>query len=594
MAFFKGQATDYQDMMDVIKNLAKDDHISVADVYDGGIDYAVGDTIVLAGGTKYHEPEMEVRGISSGDYVTVAAVNAGGSSYNVGDSLVLAAGTYSVAPVLEVLTESGNAVTSILILNPGICSAQPSNPVATTTDGGGSGCTIDLTFAAGTGIITVIHIADSGVYTSQASNPVLQNTSSGSGTGAKFEVTYLDTAWETLIDYEAEEATAAAISAAGTGYTVNDIVTVVGGSFTVATTVKITAESGGVPSAVEVYSLDTGEYITTPSNPASTSGGTGSGLTLTMTWASTVLEHKYLMIHNTTSDQYIGWKSLKETDPETAYLLQCTGFTGFSSVAIPWDEQPGAITLLDANDDCYIPLSGGGTPATVNYWISIQDGRIAAVFKVASVYPNMYLGKVDPFLTANEWAYPQLILGCIARRSPYTYGGVDFAGMNNPGVQTPLNDTYGGPGFLRMPDGSLQQVTNWYITGGVPALLANSDVIQITPCAGTTYNIPAEPNGWYTAAPNWGEVFNVKTIIPASQDELKRVNSDFMLIPCTLVAGVGSNNKRLYGSLTGVFAFNPDGSVNSEDRIYIGNDVYRAFQNCNKSNRNYFFVMKEN
>ncbi len=590
MAFFKGQATDHQDMLDVIKNLAKDDHISVADIYNGGVDYVVGDTITLAAGTKYHEPELEVRGISSGDYITVAAVNAGGSTYSVGDSLVPTTGTYSVAPELEVLTESGGAVTSILIKNPGICSAQPSNPVATTSDGSGTGCTIDFTFAAGTGIITAIHIADAGVYTATASNPVLQNTSSGSGTGAKFEVTYVDTAWETKLDVEAEEATAAAISAAGTGYTANDIVTVSGGVFTVAATVKILTVSGGVPQTVEVHT-EAGEYSTTPGNPAATTGGSGSGLTLTMTWATTTVEHKYLMLHNTTTDQYIGWKSLKETSPETAYLLQCTGFTGFNTITTPWDEQPGSTVADTDNEDTYVPLSGGGTPATVNYWISIDDERIAAVFKVASVYPNMYVGAVDPFLTANEWGYPQLILGCIARKAPYTYAGDDFAGMNNPGVYNAESSLYGGPGWLRKPDGTLTQVANWEVISGNPSYLNDHDVIQIAPAGGTDYQVPAIPNAWYSNTINWRELFTEKTIIAAGQDELKRINDDFMVIPCILASDV---DVRIFGSMRGVFDFNPDGAINSEDRIYIGSNVYRCFQNCNKSNRNYFFALKEN
>jgi hypothetical protein len=543
----------------------------------------------LASGTKYHEPELEVRGVSSGDIVTVAAVNAGGSSYNVGDSLVLVGGTFSVAPVLEVATLSGDAVATILIKNPGICSANPSNPVDTTTDGGGSGCTIDLTFSAETGIITAIHIADAGVYTSQASNPVLQNTSSASGTGAKFEVTYTDTAWETKIDYTAEEATAAVISAAGTGYTVDDIVTVVGGSSTGATTVTIDSVSGGVPTAVSINTA--GNYSSTPSNPAATSGGTGSGLTLTMTWADSVEERKYLMIHNTVSDQYIGWRGFKETDPETAYLLQCTGFTGFNSVSTPWDEQPGSTVADPDNADTYVPLSGGGTPATINYWISVQDLRIATFFKIASVYPNMYVGGIDPFLTEGEYDYPQLILGCLARKSPYTYGGDDYAGMNNPGVYLALDYRYGGPGWLRKPDGQLRQVCNWEITGGNPNYLNDHDVIQITPAGGSEYEEPDAPNGWYYHTINWRELFTEKTIIQSSQDELKRINDDFMLIPNTLVSDV---DLRIFGTMRGIFSFNPDGAISSEDRIYIGNDIYRCFQNCNKSNRNYFIAIKEN
>lgn len=589
MAFYKGQATDYQNMLDVLKNIAKDDHVSVADIYDGGTGYAIGDTIVLAGGTKYHEPEIEVRGASSGDYVTVAAVNVAGTGYVIGDSLEPTTGTYEVAPILEVLTLSGSAVATILILNPGIASAQPTNPVATTSDGSGTGCTIDLTFAAGSGIITVVHIADAGTYTAQASNPVSQNTTSGSGTGAKFTLTYADTAWEALVDYVADEATATAIGVAGTGYAANDIVTLVGGSFTEAATVKIDTVSGGVPTAVSVNSV--GNYITTPGNPATTSGGSGSGLTLTMTYDTTVEERQYLMLHNTVSDEYLGWLTLKETSPETAYVLQLCGFTGFNSVGIPWNQHPGATIADTDNEDNYVPLSGGGAPATISYWISIQDTTIVAVFKIASVYPNWYMGRPDTFLTTSEWAYPQLILGCIARKSPYTYGGNDFMGMNNPGVQSAGSSAYGGPGWLRKPDGTFTQVANWEIVSGNPTLLNTDDVIQITPCAGSSYTANPAPNAWYSGVNNWGEAFNVKTIIPAAQDELKRVNSEFILLPCILVSDVGE--RRIFGTMHDVYAFNPDSVINSEDRIYIDGVVYVCFQNCGQSNRNYFFCIRE-
>lgn len=588
MAFFKGQATDYHDMMDVIKNLAKDDHISVAAVLNGGVDYAVGDTITLAAGTKYHEPEIEVTGVSSGDYISNAVVAVGGSSYNVGDELYPVGGTFSVGAVLEVTGVSGGAVTTVQINNPGICSAQPSNPVSTTSDGGGTGCTLTLTFTAGTGILTAVHIADAGVYTSQANNPVLQNTSSGSGTGAKFTVTYLDTAWATKIDHKPYEATAVAISAAGTGYTANDIVTIVGGSFTVAATVKILTVSAGVPQTVEVHT-EVGDYISTPSNPAVTSGGTGSGLTLTMTWTYTVLEHKYLILHNTNTDQFIGWKASKETSPETAYLLQNTGFTGFNSVSTPWDEQPGATTALAANRGTYTPLSGGGSPATIYYWINIQDLRITAAFKVASVYPNMYLGGIDPDLTEDEYAYPQYIAGCIARRSPYTYGGIDFCGMNNPGVWAFGSPSFPGPGWLRKPDGNLRQVFNWAESSGNPSY-SEAD-INITPVGGTSYASQAAPNAWYLATDTWREMFDVTVSIEGTQNKLVRVNDDFILLPCTLVSRM---EDRIFGNMIGVFCFNPDGTINAEDRIWIGSTVYRCFQNCNKSNRNYFFAIREN
>lgn len=586
MAWFKGTATDYQDFLDKLKALAQDDHISAFVIYDGGTGYAVSDTITLAGGTKNHEPEFEVRGVSSGDYITVAAVNAGGTGYSIGDSLVLATGTYEVAPVLEVLTISGTAVATVLIKNPGICSSKPSNPVTTTTDGGGSGCTLDLTFTAGTGIITAAVISDAGVYTSQASNPVSQNTSSGSGTGAKFTVTYTDTAWEVKLDYEAYEATAVAISVAGTGYTLNDKVTVVGGTFTTATVVNVDAVSGGVPTSVSVYSA--GEYSTTPSNPVSSSGGTGSGLTLTVTWALCANERKFLMLHNTTSDQYVGFKCIKETSPETAYVIQVVGFTGFNSISTPWDEQPGASVADSDNEGTYVPLSGGGTPTTVYYWISIHDERMVASFKVASVYPNMYIGAIDPYLTADEYAYPQLIMGCIAKKSPYTYGGVDWAGMNHPGAYAAGSSAYPGPGWLRSPDGSFKQVINWIISYGEPSYY--NGALGVTPCGHIVNTAPAVPNAWYSTMINWHSMFTEDLTIAGSQKELKRINNEFVIIPCIIVSDA---ERKQYGNMRGVFCISPDSVINAEDRVWIDGEAYRAFQNCSKSNRNYFFVLKE-
>jgi hypothetical protein len=586
MAFFKGQTTDYQAMMDIIKNLAKDDHISALACYDGGTGYEIGDVIDLAGGVKFHEPELEVRGTTAGDYITVAAVNAAGTGYNIGDSLVPTTGTYDIDPVLEVLTLSGSAVATILIKNPGVASAQPSNPVETTSDGSGTGCEIDLTFTAGTGIITVCHIADAGTYTTQATNPVSQNTSSGAGTGAKFDLTYLDTAWETLVDFEAYEATTAAISVAGTGYAANDIVTIVGGVYTEPASVKILTVSLGVPLTIELYTA--GEYDTTPGNPASVSGGAGSGLTLTITYAATVIEHKYLMLHNTNTHQYVGWKSIKETSPETAYVLQCNGFTGFNSSTTPWDQHPGAITTDEDNEDNYVPLSGGASPATISYWISIQDKRITAAYKVASVYPNMYLGGLNEYLTSSEYAYSQLILGCLARKAPFTYGGDDFGGMNNPGVQSPESSSYGGPGWLRRPGGLLEQVVNWYISFGNPA--STDDYINITPCAGTNYATPVAPNAWYNNADNWKDMFTITSTVSAGQEKLLRIDTDFVLLPCTLVS---RTHNRIYGDMIGIFCLNPDTAVNSEDRIWIGNQAYRCFQNCQRSNRNYFYAMRE-
>ena len=68
-----------------------------------------------------------------------------------------------------------------------------------------------------------------------------------------------------------------ALNAGGTGYTVNDVLTLVGGTFTTAATLTVTAVSGGVITAVSI--ANNGVYTVAPSIPASVTGGTGTGAT---------------------------------------------------------------------------------------------------------------------------------------------------------------------------------------------------------------------------------------------------------------------------------------------------------------------------
>ena len=77
----------------------------------------------------------------------------------------------------------------------------------------------------------------------------------------------------------------ASISAGGTGYTVGNVITITGGTpVTVAATFTVSAVSGGVVTAVTA--LNFAPYTVLPTAPVSTTGGSGTGLTLTaLTWA---------------------------------------------------------------------------------------------------------------------------------------------------------------------------------------------------------------------------------------------------------------------------------------------------------------------
>lgn len=79
-----------------------------------------------------------------------------------------------------------------------------------------------------------------------------------------------------------QQALSATVGSGGTGYTVNDHLTVSGGTFGTAAVFNVDNVSGGVVTAVSLVTA--GDYEVVPSNPASTTGGTGSGCTLNVTY----------------------------------------------------------------------------------------------------------------------------------------------------------------------------------------------------------------------------------------------------------------------------------------------------------------------
>jgi len=101
----------------------------------------------------------------------------------------------------------------------------------------------------------------------------------------------------------------AAISAGGTGYTVGDILTATGGTFSHAAKFEVLTVSSGVIQTLRIS--EGGAYTSNPSSPVSTTGGTGTGATVTVTFAST------------------GWTVARETEEVTAAVINAAG-TGYS------------------------------------------------------------------------------------------------------------------------------------------------------------------------------------------------------------------------------------------------------------------------
>lgn len=182
------------------------------------------------------------------DRAFTAAKSAGGSNYVVGDLITLTGGTFTKPAVLQVKTLTGSAVNTVAVMDPGIYSITPTNPVSQgSTSGIGSSATFNLTPNA----CSIVATANNATVL----QTITQNNSVFS---------------------------AAPHGGSGTLYAVGNNLTAVGGTFTTAAVLKVATVSGGVPTS---YTVQTpGSYSVLPSNPVSTTGGAGSGATIDLSF----------------------------------------------------------------------------------------------------------------------------------------------------------------------------------------------------------------------------------------------------------------------------------------------------------------------
>ena len=586
MAWFKGTATDYKDLMDQLAALCEDEHVAIATIYDGGSGYAIDDTISITGGSVTDAPELEVTSIETGDTVaTVASIVAGGTGYAVGDTLYIDDGTYTHQCILEVTSDTGGTgvVDGLQINDPGVYSVQPTGTLTTTkiTGSGNDDLTVTVTWNSSvTGIATGVHISNAGAYTSTPSSPVATGTS-GSGTGLILVTTYAETAWETLDLFDLKVATSATIAAGGSGHSVGDKLTVSGGIVTNNPTVfEVDSESGGAVTAVSVYSV--GNYNTVPGNPVSTvSNEAGTGCTLTVTWNDTLSRRLYL--HNTNTDVYIGIRTLFNST-YTAYTWNMAGYTGYTSSSTWYKEQPG----FSGDDETYVLLAN----TSINYWFAISDNRMIGIFEIGSSFTNMYMGLLEPFLTASEYPYP--LAACGSSTIPRPASEALQGGFPNPGMNSNNPSTYEGPCRIRKPDGSWENIYNWYGSTQTDPTTTNYPGVQPGFLQKESPFINHAEMGWYLytkSFSNWSLFLRQNSFSDSIDGKLMGINGKHVLIPLS-VADYPSRTS--YGKFEGAFFFdNYDYSVAAKDRIYVGGLPYMVFHNCTHATRNHYFCLRE-
>lgn len=411
----------------------------------------------------------------------------------------------------------------------------------------------------------------------------------------------------------------ATVAAGGTGYTVGDIVTLAGGTSTFAATAEVLTAPAGVVATVRIR--NGGAYTVNPSSPASTTGGTGSGLTLNVTFAAT----GWTRVHNATpsgereviwegvgsgSDLiYVGVKTFQLTaqnGTDTARNWGCVAMTGFNG-SLGFHEQAGISPGFDSSGvastlgGAFLPLKPSDA-FPILFWFNVNASRVIVVARVESAlrrhYVHAYMGFHNRYGTSAEQPYPIFVAASSARRNTFYLD-------TEPRI-TGLTEAIGisglvGPAFWRTADSQWFEAKNSVATDTASPSRSQSALYTTYPCGAATIEGATEDLivgtgsaiAWTDIAPNTG--------IPGTPTlRLRRTPMTggdlFLLVPATVVLSEDDNGRNdigVLGEIDDVFWFDNDSTVANEDTLTQDDRVYRVFQNGNRNTTYSFMALRE-
>lgn len=588
-------ATDYLDLLDKLIEFITSKSVTTVAPNNHGTGYAIGDTLSVSGGTSTIVAQMTIIEIGA----VSATVSAGGTGYSVNDKLLVSGGTNSAPAQFNVDSVSSGVVTAVSLDSgeEGSFSVTPSNPAAT-TGGGGSGCTLTVTYGAiGE---NGLRITQSGAYT--GTNPTSPNSvTGGSGSSATVDLT-LNTSNGWTVNRRTQEAVSATVGAGGSGYAVNDQLTVVGGvdADTVAV-FNVDSVSTGAVTAVSLVTA--GKYGEVPANAvATTNDGSGDdACTLNVTWQDHISTDFDALLEGEGSgadEIFVGIRSFISGSSHNWELMGATGYDSGSPYTVQPGRSPGDHEAVLTNDQegNYVPLDN----SSITYWLYVNGRRIIGVFKVgASTYTNMYLGWINPFGTASDFPYPLVVGGCSSDKDIlFSSNTPGYSGMLDP-ISDDAADN--GPMSYRDPAGVWNQVRNSRESGSSRAV-ENEFCVWPAGTIGVT-GLSADDETATNAIqgadliPNVG---NPGTATFFMKQTPETGNNISLLWPTMLTreGDGGSIPRDLHGELQGVYWTSADidgqaAIAASEDTFTDPDgDVYDIFQNCNRTELFTYFCIK--
>lgn len=221
----------------------------------------VGGTGAVAGAVTLGSPVTAGTGTTTGQLTAIARTNAGSGYTSPPDVTIGGVGTGATAIAII-----SGPISSVTVDNVG--SNYTTAPTATLTPSTGGGSLRVLltasTVASVTPVLGGTYLTANPIPTVTLATPT-GHTGSGATASARMS------------------ASAVSVLSGGTGYTVGNVLTLSGGTFTAAATINVTAVGGG--GAITGVSVASGgSYSAYPTAPIGVTGGTGSGATLNLNW----------------------------------------------------------------------------------------------------------------------------------------------------------------------------------------------------------------------------------------------------------------------------------------------------------------------
>ncbi len=519
MAHFKGTATDHEDFSDQLVEILSSDHVSAVDsVAAAGTGYALGEILTDNSGT----------------------------------------GTATQRAQFEVTALSGSTVTGVRIYSAGAYTADPTDPIATSSSGSGTGCTLNLTLT--------------------------------------------DTGWDVVRNIEDIAVVAATLNDGGSGYSVSDVLSVAGGTGTAATITVDTVSSG----EITAFTLTTnGTYTVAPTTTTgnAVAGGGGSGALFDIDLDGTV-GRKQVIAQGPGSgsdDITVGWYTYVNSG-NNANNWELAGMTGFTA-ANTWENQPGKTKGEWADQ---ITFQGGQylllVDASFPWWVNVDDRRVFIVARPGTTYSNGWLGFVEPLGTSTEFPYP-LMVGGQSNTHTMVYTDTD---LSHSGFVDPRSTFYELAGDRVGP-------VQFY-TGSAWASFVNADKdsssldaehdrgvypmgqpIGTSPASApvdSADQVVANGTVYFTdIIPNTGSPGSQSVRLGASPNP---AGDEILLVPCGLYSSL-TGELNFWGELGGCFwcSGNTTPTLQPEDTITEDGEVYRVFNIGPRNDAWAFFAMKE-